>query len=186
MPDLRGTRKKVKIALAALAIVDVAAIAVYFSPLVGSEVSRQEQMRQLWSELQQKTRQVEPLRGLPEKIPVARKDIDQFYKDRFPSQDSEISDAIGKLAAQNGIRIGEVKYKMADPDKAVEFQRVGVDQVEVEADLEGDYLQLVRFINALERDKLFFLVDSVVLGGEQNAVVKLQLKMETYLKTGAA
>jgi len=186
MPDLRGTRKKVKIALATLAIVDVAVIAIYFSPLVGSEVSRQEQMRQLWSELQQKTRLVEPLRGLPEKIPVARKDIDQFYKDRFPSRDSEISDDIGKLAAQNGVKIGEVKYKMADPDKAVEFQRVGVNQVEVEADLDGDYLQLVRFINALERDKLFFLVDSVVLGGEQGGVVRLHLKMETYLKTGVA
>jgi hypothetical protein len=44
----------------------------------------------------------------------------------------------------------------------------------------------VRFINALERDQQFFLVDSVVLGGEQNGVVKLQLKLETYLKMGAA
>ena len=59
-------------------------------------------------------------------------------------------------------------------------------RVEIEADLAGDYLQLVRFINALERDHLFFLVDSVVLGGEQGGVVKLQLKLETYLKTGAA
>jgi type IV pilus assembly protein PilO len=47
-------------------------------------------------------------------------------------------------------------------------------------------LQLVRFVNALERDQLFFLVDSVVLGGEQGGIVKLQLKLETYLKTGAA
>jgi len=44
----------------------------------------------------------------------------------------------------------------------------------------------VRCINALERDQLFFLVDSVGLGGEQGGVVKLQLKLETYLKTGAA
>jgi len=63
---------------------------------------------------------------------------------------------------------------------------LGVRRVEIEADLAGDYLQLVRFINALERDQQFFLVDSVVLGGEQNGVVKLQLKLETYLKMGAA
>jgi len=186
MPDLRRTRKKIKVVLASLALVDVAVVIVYFSPLVGSEVSRQDQMRQLWSDLQQKTRLVEPLRGLPEKIPVARKEIEQFYNDRFPSQDSEISDAIGKLAVENGVRIGEIKYKMVEPDKAADFQKVGVNQIEVEADLAGDYLQLVRFINALERDKLFFLVDSVVLGGEQGGVVKLQLKMETYLKAGVA
>jgi type IV pilus assembly protein PilO len=58
--------------------------------------------------------------------------------------------------------------------------------MEIEADLAGDYLQLVRFVNALERDQLFFLVDSVGLGGQQSGVVKLQLRLETYLKTGAA
>ena len=58
----------------------------------------------------------------------------------------------------------------------------------IEAGLSGDYLQLVRFINSLERDQVFFLVNSVVLGGEQNGVVRLDLKMETFLKTatGAA
>jgi type IV pilus assembly protein PilO len=58
--------------------------------------------------------------------------------------------------------------------------------VQIEADMNGDYLQLVRFINSLERDQMFFLVDSVQLGGEQAGMVKLQMKMETYLKTGAA
>ena len=65
-------------------------------------------------------------------------------------------------------------------------ETVGVRRMEIEADLSGDYLQLVRFINALERDQMFFLVDSVGLGGEQAGVVKLQLKLETYLKTDAA
>ncbi len=78
------------------------------------------------------------------------------------------------------MRIGSVKYTMKDP------LPVGVQRLEIEADLAGDYLQLVRFINALERDQLFFLVDSLSLGGEQGGVVKLQLKLETYLKTGAA
>ena len=63
---------------------------------------------------------------------------------------------------------------------------MGVRRMEIEADLAGDYLQLVRFINALERDQLFFLVDSVGLGGAQGGMVKLQIKLETYLKTGAA
>ncbi len=180
MPDLRDTRRKVKIALAALAVVDVIAIAVFFSPLVGSEASRREQLDQAWRQLQQKTREVEPLRGLDKKIPIARKQIADFYAQRLPSQDSAISADLGKLAAQSGVRIGSVKYTMKDP------LPVGVQRLEIEADLAGDYLQLVRFVNALERDQQFFLVDSVGLGGEQGGVVKLQLKLETYLKTGAA
>jgi hypothetical protein len=180
MPDLRGTRRKVKIALAALAATDVIMIAVFFSPLVGSQGSRRQQLDQAWKELQQKTREVEPLRGLDKKIPIARKQIDEFYALRLPSQDSAISANLGKVAAQSGVRIGSIKYSMKDAEV------VGVRRMEIDADLAGDYLQLVRFINALERDQMFFLVDSVGLGGEQSGVVKLQLKLETYLKTGAA
>jgi type IV pilus assembly protein PilO len=180
VPDLRDTRRKVKIALAAMAAIDVIALAVFFSPLVGSEMSRREQLAQRWQELQQKTREVEPLRGLDKKIPIARKQIDDFYAQRLPAQDSAISSNLGKVAAQSGVRIGSIKYAMK------EAEPVGVRRVEIEADLAGDYLQLVRFINGLERDQMFFLVNSVGLAGEQGGVVKLQLKLETYLKTGAA
>jgi len=78
MPDLRQTRKNVKLALAALGLLDVIALGIYLSPLVGSQRSRGEQLSQLWTELQQKTQEVEPLRGLDKKIPVAHKQIDDF------------------------------------------------------------------------------------------------------------
>ncbi|MGA7379501.1 MAG: GspMb/PilO family protein [Terriglobales bacterium] len=180
MPDLRQTRRKTQIALAAMVAVDVITLAVYFSPLVGSQSARQEQLHDLWKELQQKTREVEPLRGLDKKVPLARKQIDQFYKDRLPAEGSSISENIGKLAGQAGVKISSVRYDMKDPES------MGVQRVLIEADMNGDYLQLVRFINSLERDQMFFLVDSVQLGGEQGGMVKLQMKMETYLKTGAA
>jgi type IV pilus assembly protein PilO len=178
VPDLRQTRRKVKIVLVGMALLDVAAVLVYFSPLIGSATTRQTHMTQLWQELQQKTREVAPLRGLDKKIPVAQQQIQDFYKQRFPSQDSEISDSLGKLANETGVKIGTFKYSMKDPEE------LGLQRVEIEADLAGDYLQLVRFINSLERAPTFFLVDSVELGGEQGGVVRLQMKMETYLRTG--
>jgi type IV pilus assembly protein PilO len=178
MPDLQQTRKKVKTALAALAIVDLITVGLYLSPLVGSQQSRGAQLNQLWRELQQKTREVEPLRGLDKKIPVAHQQIDSFYKDRLPSQESAISEQIGKLAQQSGVRLGSVKYSQKDPES------VGVTPLEIEADLSGDYLQLMRFINSLERDQIFFLINTIVLGGEQGGVVKLEIKMNTYLRSG--
>ena len=177
MPDLRETRLKLKIALAAMALVDVIALGVYLSPLVGLQSSRQTQLAQRWQILQQKTREVAPLGGLKEKIPTADKQIDDFYRERLPEESSAVSEVLGKLAAQNGVRIGSIKYSFKDPDS------VGLQRMEIEADLGGDYLQLVRFINAVERDHMFFLVDSVQLGGEQAGIVKLQMKAETYLRT---
>jgi type IV pilus assembly protein PilO len=178
MPDLKDSRKKVKITLAALVLLDVAAAAMLLSPLVGSERSRREEMKQLWKELQTKTREVEPLRGLDKKIAAARQQIEEFYKNRLPAQDSTISAEVGRLASQSGVKIGQVKYKPEDPEP------VGLRPMEIDAELSGDYLQVVRFINALERDNLLFIIDSVELGGAQGGTVHLQMKLETYLKTG--
>lgn len=179
MPEMKDTRRKVQIAIGAMLVVDIAAAVLLFSPLVGSQRSRGEQMQSLWKTLQVKTREVEPLRGLDKKVVVAHDQIDDFYKGRLPNEDSAIADALGKLAATTGVKIGGIKYKIEDADP------VGLRPVAIDADFEGNYLQLVRLVNELERSKLFFLVDSVELGGAQAGLVRLQLKLETYLKTGA-
>jgi type IV pilus assembly protein PilO len=176
MPDVRDARKKVKIAIAALLAVDIISGLVLLSPLVGSERSRREQLDQLWRELQQKTRAAEPLRDFDKKIATARRQIDDFYKNRLPAQDSAIYAELGKVAGQNGVHIGQIRSKAKDTES------VGLRPVEIEADFSGGYLQLIRFINALERDSIFFIVDSVQLGGEQGGTVRLQLKLETYQK----
>jgi len=180
MPEFNKTRHKVKIAILVLVLVNVAAAALWLSPVVGSERSRQQQLRSLERELQAKTKEVEPLRDMDKKIALAGEQITTFYKDRIPSQGSAISESLGKLASETGVKIGGVRYKAEDP------LSVGLQPLQVDAELSGDYLQLVRFINSVERSKLFFLIDSVELGGETAGVVKLKMKMETFLKTGTA
>ncbi len=179
MPDLRRTRKNIKIALAALVGVDVIAVMVLLSPLVGSSESRRQELNQLWGELKLKTQQVEPLANLPEKVVTSNHQIDDFYKKRFPTQDSQIATQFGKLAAANEVTIEEAKYKQGESE-------IGrLLPVEVEADLSGNYVSLARFINALERDDMLFIISSVTLEGEQKGPIKLQMKVETYLKAGA-
>ena len=179
MPDLRQTRKNIKTVLAVLLGVDVVAVVVLISPLVGSTDSRRQELNQLWSELQTKTRQVEPLRNLDKKVVTANQQITDFYKKRFPSQDSQIATEFGKLAAANGVTIEQARYKVLE----AEIGRL--EPVEMEAELSGNYVSLAKFINALERDDMFFLISSIMLGGEQKGPIKLQMKLETYLKAGA-
>lgn len=180
MADLRQTRKNLRIAIGILILVDLAAIGVLFSPWVGSAVSRRVQQDQLWRELQIKTRQVEPLRGMDTKILLAHKEINDFYQERFPSQDYVISETLGKLATQNGVQMGAVKYKMDDE------LPIGLRPIEIEGDFSGGYLQLMKFINATERSRLFFLIDSVDFAGEpqQQGNVQVRLKLETYMRSG--
>jgi type IV pilus assembly protein PilO len=179
MPDLRQTRKNIKAAMAVLLGVDVVTAAILFSPLVGSTQSRRQELNQLWSDLQTKTKQVEPLRNLDKKVVTANQQIVEFYKQRFPSEDSQILTRLGKLAADNGVTLEAAHYKVKDPEAA------GLSPVEMEAQLSGNYVSLAKFINALERDEMFFIIDSIALAGEQKGPIKLQMKFETYLKAGA-
>lgn len=179
MPDLRQTRKKLKVALAVMAVVDVLAAGIYFSPLVGSAESRRMQLNLLQAELTEKTHQVAPLRNLPQKVTLASTEIKDFYGKRFPSQDSQIPNEFGKLATENGVAIEQAKYKVKEEGPG------RLQPVEMEADLTGNYISLAKFINALERDDMFFIINSVMLGGEAQGPVKLNVKLETYLKAGS-
>ena len=95
MPELKGSRRKLQVAIAAMVAADVVAMAVFFSPLVGSAESRRINMSQLSAELNKKTREVEPLHGVDKKIVVAKGQINQFYKDRFAARDSDLTTELG-------------------------------------------------------------------------------------------
>ena len=179
MPELQGSRRKLQIAIAAMVVADLIAVAVLFSPLVGSAESRRVTMSELTAELQKKTRELKPLEGIDQKMVLAKGQISQFYQGRFAARDSELTAELGKLASENGVRILQAKYKQEDPTGA------GIVPTEIEGNFSGDYLQLVRFINALERSKQFFTVDSIGLAGETTGPIKLEVKMHSYLRSGA-
>lgn len=175
MPDLKRTRSKLQMAIGALVVVNLIAIAMLLTPIAGARLARQQQLDELRQEIKQ--REYAPWRGLDKKIPQARQQIDEFYQERFPSEESAVDADLGKIAQQTGVRISGLKWsvKPAPID--------GLQRVEIAANLSGDYLQLVRFINALERNRLFFLVNGVELGNEKDGIVALQIKVQTYLRS---
>src|SRR5215469_14149546 len=179
MPDLRKTRKDLKIALIAMVGCDLLAGLLYFSPLIGSADTRRVELTRLQAELKQKTLQVAPLKDLPQKVTLASREIGDFYKKRFPAENSEILSEVGKLTSANGVRIDQGTYKLGD---AVED---GLQPIEMDYSVSGNYTSLARFINAIERDEMFFIINSVTLGGEPQGPVRLSVKLETYLKVGS-
>jgi type IV pilus assembly protein PilO len=116
-----------------------------------------------------------PLRGMDKKLVQAETDLAAFYRDRFPEQASAVPEELGKLAGSSGVRVTEARYTS-------EAGAAGLQRVSMDATLAGDYLQVVKFLNALERDRMFFVIDEVTLNEQQGGGVRLQLKLETYLK----
>src|SRR4029077_17577229 len=138
MPDLRQTRRNIKNALGVLLGVDLVAVIVLFSPLIGSTNSRRQELNRLWVELQVKTRQVEPLKNLPQKVVLANRQITDFYQTRFPAHDSQIATEFGKLAAADGVPMNSAKYKATDVGPALP-QRIGISTTP-----SGNYVSLAR------------------------------------------
>ena len=179
MASIREVRKTLVPVLIGLLVIGAGCVTYLLSPAGRSRRARERDQQVLETQLAAKRQEVLPTRGMDGKLKQASADITDFYKDRFPAEYSSVSEELGKLAAANGVQIAAIKYD--DKDTSVE----GLRNLNIELALSGSYLQEVKFINALERSKLFFLIDGVTLV-EQQGNVRLQLKVETYLRSGAA
>jgi type IV pilus assembly protein PilO len=179
MAGIGEIRRKWMPALIGLVVLNLACVGYLLSPAGRSRQARQREYYELRAQLTAKRQEVLPTRGMDQKLKQASQDISSFNDQRFPAQYSAVAEELGKLATDTGVRFAGVKYD--EKDASIE----GLRKLNVEIMLSGDYLQEVKFINALERDRMFFLIDGVNLA-EQQGNVRLQLKLETYLRGGAA
>jgi Tfp pilus assembly protein PilO len=178
MATVRDIRRASMPVIAVLTLVIVACLVYILSPAGRSRQARVQEYEQLQTEVLAKRHEVLPTRGMNDKLKQASVDINSFYESRFPSEYSAISEELGKVANDTGVHLTAVKYDNK------ESQIEGLYKLNIEITLSGDYLQEVKFINSLERDQIFFLIDGVALG-EQQGNVRLQLKLETYLRNRA-
>lgn len=118
-----------------------------------------------------------PLRGLDAKLTRATDEANQFSRQRLPEDDSEVAAELGTLTKQHAVRLTRAQY-MHDP---VLIGSAGeLTEVRIDATLSGDYRPLMEVINALERDKMFFVIQGITLNGQQSGTVNLRLRMKTY------
>ena len=123
--------------------------------------------------------QTAPLRGLDKRVDETRSQMRSFYDKRIPRNYSSISARIGDLEVASGVRLTRVQYSQGKP---------GPDLTEIlmEAGISGDYSQIMRFVNSLERDQTFFVIRSMALTGQQGGQVNLRLSVSTWLRRADA
>lgn len=119
--------------------------------------------------------QTAPLRGLDERVKESRKQMQSFYGKRIPSNYSTISSRIGELEVDSGVRLTRVQYAqgLSGPD---------LTEISIDSTISGEYPQIMRFINSLERDQTFFLIRNMALAGQQGGQVNLRLGLSTWMR----
>ena len=115
------------------------------------------------------------LRGLDAQLQRSDTAAARFYRDRLPYAYSDVAAQLGAVAKRTGVRLSRASYVQSLPDN-------GVTEVRIDAAVTGDYSAVAHFINGLERDPSFFLIETVALSGAQNGLVNLQMRIGTYLR----
>jgi Tfp pilus assembly protein PilO len=123
--------------------------------------------------------QLVPLRGMAKEITDTRTAIDSFYSSRIPASYSQLTSSVGTIAMKSAVRLTQVSYTQGDP---------GSDLVEVsmEAGVNGSYRQVMRFVNGLERDRIFYVVRALSFAGQQGGSVSLRVRVSTWMRPGDA
>ena len=120
-----------------------------------------------------------PLRGLDRRVEESRSRIQSFYDKRIPRNYSSIAARIGEIQVKSGVRLSRVQYTqgLADSD---------LIEIQMDAGISGDYAQIMRFVNSLERDQTFFVIRTMALTGQQGGLVNLRLRVSTWLRPADA
>lgn len=180
MSKLERTRTVFIVLIAVFLVMDVALVAYLFWPGGSNQASRNAEEQQLRQELALKTQKLAPLLGIDKKLVVTRAEIKKFYGERIFNHWSQISGELHKLEQANGI--SEQGFRFAPPE---DTGLPDLKRVKIETGVSGEYAKIAHFINALERDKVLFVINQVSVSGQPTGTVQLQIKFETFLK-GAA
>ena len=148
--------------------------------LVGQSLSarNQDALDQQRNQLRAAQIAAKPLRGLDVKLVDSTKAADQFYAQRLPYADSQLLTELGELTKKSGVRLSRVQY----PQNEVLPGPYAMTEVHMDASISGDYRPVIQFINAVERDKMFFVINGINLTGQQTGQVNLRLRLTTYLR----
>jgi hypothetical protein len=123
--------------------------------------------------------QTAPLRGLDKRVEESRAQMQSFYDKRIPSNYSTISGRIGELEVASGVRLTRLQYAqgISGPD---------LTEIVIDSTISGEYAQVMRFINSLERSQTFFLIRAMALAGQQGGQVNLRLSLSTWMRDADA
>jgi hypothetical protein len=119
--------------------------------------------------------QTAPLRGLDQRVVDSRKQIQEFYAVRIPANYSSIAKEVGELEVKSGVQLSGMQYTQG-------ASTGDLTEISLDARISGEYQQIMRFVNSLERDKTFFMIRAMGLTGQQGGLVNLRLRVSTWLR----
>ena len=132
--------------------------------------------------LQAEKSKVARVRVLSAKIDTGKSEGDKFLSSYMSTRRTTFSTIIGEittLSKQAGITMKEANIAPLDPIDG----SADIDMMTIAVNFEGNYGQLVKLINALDRSKRFLIIESVTASPQPKGdLVNVSIKLNTFVK----
>jgi hypothetical protein len=130
---------------------------------------------------------IERANKIKARLPEVQKYFDQFETTLPPAGKgySVVSQEVGEIARETHVQVQDLKFREKETPGR------NVNQIEIEALLDGDYAGIVRFLNRLQRSKNTYVVDSLGLDSAAGTgpvnqappgTVKVSLRLSSYFR----
>lgn len=174
-------RNAIRLGLILLAVLNLVALYFVIRPLGGSAQELSQQALDMHSAIRQQENVLEHTRLLSSKVQSGRGEGDQFMRTFFLPRRSAYSTIITELNNLAG------EAKITPRDSAWALQAVDgsdtLDMMQISANFEGTYPDLVHFINLLDKSDRLLIIESLNATPQQSGGrLNVLLKLDTFVQ----
>jgi type IV pilus assembly protein PilO len=182
-PWARDPRVLIRIGLGILLAADLITAVLVFKPWAASAQDMKRQAASLRQQIDQKRMALNRLRVIVGKVETARTDGDRFMETNLLSRrtvSSNLLDELEQTARQSGIRQKNANF-VFEPIEGSDT----LTKATITADYEGNYEDLMRFLNRLDRSPRFLVVEYLEAKPLQNGpALAILLKVDALVREG--
>jgi Tfp pilus assembly protein PilO len=178
-----GSRRKIQLGLAGLALFDLLFYLFAIGPLGDSDRQNRVQLATLQKQVRDRTAQVDRLASVVHKVEIARAGGDELLDTITLSRRTAFSEIVSELdqaAKTAGVDLRDRGIN-ADPIDGSDT----LSMLTITQNLEGNYDNLVKFLNQLDRSKRFVIVESLGAAPQQSGAKDTGGKLSVTLKLDA-
>jgi len=114
-----------------------------------------------------------------QKIPAIQQDCDRFEESLYPASKgySSVSSELDTLANKSGLSVESSGFRQT------EIKGRELEQVEIDAIVEGSYSQVVRLLNGLQRSPNVYAVEALEAKGDSAPGGQGRVRVSMHIKT---
>ena len=176
LPSIHNPRSLIRVGLGVLAVANLVALYFVIRPIGGSAQELAAQALDMHSAIRQQQATLDRTRLLVSKIETGRGEGDKFMGDYFLPRRTAYSTIVAELNDLAG------QAKVAARDSSLVLDTVDgsdtLDMMQISANFEGLYPDLIHFINLLDKSDRLLIIESLnatpqQTGGRLNVTLKL-------------